>query len=566
MFSNPKSSRSAAIRRLRRGGLAALLITCGTLGSAAAEDGGQKSSINLRSLPPLPVGIGQLAQVSPGGTTAQSTAAASSNSAQIRVNPYANNHPLRQANSQPQHSTTVLRQVSGFTPVSPESKVNDSTARLIRQPASTLSLKPVENAVIENAAVENAAVQAPAAVVNQFVEPQPESPQVAQQVLPMDVARHNPWVGGQQAQPIALEPAIEPNFDSPLTPVGASDQADEPAAQRAHFKLSDDNSFERDTSATEQGSFHLGDGGGAVVLDAAPLLKIAPPTLLQVAEPVQLEQLPEETATAEQAPSYNSFVRDGDVRSATGRVEVRRRQVEDQQVMPSLEDVDIQQGFEELESAEEELVQSKSEDAIGFAAIPSSDLPVPQIYRPQQSLVIDVPTAKPSIDQVSSETDLSERPNASHPIFDRKIADVISVKVAQSEAFTPSEPVRRVQLENRDVCEAVLVGSHKLLLIGRSQGATRLAIWCGEGSEPQLYEIQVVAGREATPGSTLDAIAKRLTETIAATYQSCQVQVVPHGEGLAVIGRASDAKSAREIMRLVRSACLKSVSDRLEVR
>lgn len=146
------------------------------------------------------------------------------------------------------------------------------------------------------------------------------------------------------------------------------------------------------------------------------------------------------------------------------------------------------------------------------------------------------------------------------------VAEAILIQSAETRTITPAEPVRRVRLEDREICEAVLVGPHKLLLIGRRDGTTRLSVWSSDHREPALYEVTVVS-RQAAPGqSPLLAVAERLTETIAATYPRCHVQIVPDGDGLKVRGRVDSADSAKEIMRLVRRACLKSVTDNLEIR
>lgn len=546
MFSNPKTRRPASLRRLRRSGLAALLITCGAFGTVNAEDEGAGTAINLRLLPPLPVGIGQL-ELAPDLAAGQQrlgvrvTTDEKATATQIRTNPYAKpaSSPRQQSQvmSTPQQSTAVLRQVGGFTQILPEN--NDSAARLIRPTESTFSLKPLKR--INAGSLHGAGTAAaPASAGGELLEAIDQLPEPANEMLEPMSKR--------------MEPA---------------EHADTMSA-RAHFSLSDE--ARGDVEPVDAVDFGPGlwmnDPEGPVVLDAAPLLEVATPTMLRAAEPVLLALPLDVTPSVNESTPFSVHIEDGDVRSATGRMETRRQQVAPHEVTPlSLDEHDpLLNSTETSEAGWGETLATTPEDSSGFERIPSSQLPVPQVYRPKQSLVIDVPTAKPSIDTVSAEGNEEPRSLDSDPIFSQEIADVIPVRIAQSQAFTPSEPMRRVQLENRDICEAVLVGNHKLLLIGRSQGATRLAIWCGEETEAQLYEIQVVSGHDATPGSSLDAIAKRLTETITATYPSCQVRVVPHDEGLAVNGRASDTKSAREILRLVRSACLKSVSDRLEVR
>lgn len=187
--------------------------------------------------------------------------------------------------------------------------------------------------------------------------------------------------------------------------------------------------------------------------------------------------------------------------------------------------------------------------------------------RPQAVLA---PTTAPAQAAASKIATVSQHPTGPAP-WDLTAAslgeaEAILLRTAETQTITPRSPIRRVQLEDREVCEAVQVGPHKLLLIGRRDGTTRLAVWSDSDSKPALYEIRIGSAQSAPAGGSLGAVAERLTETIAAAYPQCHVRVVTEGDGLAVHGQAVSQEAARAIMRLVRRACLTSVDDDLEIR
>ncbi len=194
----------------------------------------------------------------------------------------------------------------------------------------------------------------------------------------------------------------------------------------------------------------------------------------------------------------------------------------------------------------------------------SKPVPAPRIARPSKKLVIEVPQ-QPATTPVVAEADAtpSEAPRS---VFAAPVNAHLNVEAGQTRDVNPNKSVRRVELQNREVCDAVLVGPHKLLLIGRMVGETRMAVWCDDEERPTLYQLTVATTQPTATGSSLDAVALRLTDTITTTYPQCRVRVVAKGDSLAVTGRAHNQQAAREIMRLVRSACLKTVHDELTVR
>jgi|GEM_PF-5799898 len=192
-----------------------------------------------------------------------------------------------------------------------------------------------------------------------------------------------------------------------------------------------------------------------------------------------------------------------------------------------------------------------------------------RLYQPRKPLVIDMTTRSAQSATPSAAPAAVPDPSAAEPaeeLFQGPACKIMTAIKGEATSIQPNQVIRRVSMQDQDICDVVLVGPYKLLLIGRQEGVTRLAIWSGEASLPEIREIHVVLGQPQAIGASMDAVAERLTATITATFPGSQVRVTPSGDGLAVTGRAVDSRSARAIIRLVRTACLKTVSDQLEVR
>jgi hypothetical protein len=565
MYRNRKSNRSISRGASRRRALAAILLTCGTACTVLADEDRTGAKVRPSILPPLPVGIEQMRD--PGSPRIISSVTPNEVNP-VRTNPYANSSSasgVRRVAGTESNAATHQSSTFSLRPIATaehQQSIPGSTATIVTawMPTTDQVAENFEGSADNLSHSRDSGAQFAVAGVGGATAPIPS----AETQGPPVAARTNPWVAGDPQAATSdqtVSMAVDTEFDIP---------ADRTAAE---FRLSDSDST----------PLRFSDEGETVRLDVAPLLAVPPPSLLRAAQPVAFDDLP---------PS-NEAARHGDVRSTV----VSRTDKPSNDSPSSADDVEpivsdhAQVAASDLANSEsdapelstgglrpvkidpvaeisESYANSQPNQAGGASQeLSKTELPVPQVYRPKQSLVIDVPDAKQAVNAVAqTNANVPEDDIPREQIFVGAVSDVVTITKAQSHAFAPSAPVRRVQLEDRDICEAVLVGTHKLLLIGRSEGATRLAIWCGDQAEPQLYEVRIVATGDTTPGSSLPAIAKRLTETISVTYPNCRVQVVPHDDGLAVLGSAADRRSAREILRLVRSACLKSVSDQLEVR
>ncbi len=121
----------------------------------------------------------------------------------------------------------------------------------------------------------------------------------------------------------------------------------------------------------------------------------------------------------------------------------------------------------------------------------------------------------------------------------------------------------RVQVEKSDLCDAVALQGN-ILFVPRQAGNCRMAVWCDEREKtPQWIEISVVSNSAEAPGNP---VVEQLHKIIQQRYAGSQIQIQPSAAGLVVNGTAINEQHAREILQLVRNACLLPVQDRLQVR
>lgn len=475
----------------------------------AVPKANEQQTVDIRLLPPLPIEVKQL--------RSESSATANSGPGNVRNNPYLRLRPV----------TTAVQAVGAVHPASAAEEIlagsEDGQAPapvLLRPTSSRLKLRPIE----------------PAAPLNISAPSSEKSAVVLKPLQPSHVPTENPPTVVVAAPPatstVAEQPVttLEPtrftfsDLDSHNQP--AVVELDEPADESpAAFSLSD-SSFAEDAG-----------------LDEAPapeLLRVAPLKVLVATDPIELEPTDSAAnfALGDEAPLELPLPPD-DMAAETEPVAI--------------------------EPAPQTTPAPRRANPHAKAVVQDATQPAARLYRPPRHLVIDATVASSEHGTTSSDTaDLNEA--YARDCFQGSVTASLTVPKAETASITPQVAVRRVQMQNRDICDAVLVSPHKLLLIGREEGTTRLAIWCGDASEPELREIRVVGQQPTAIGGSLDAVAKRLTDTIAATYPNSRVRVVPQGDGLVVMGKASDDRSAKAILRLVRSACLKTVNDQLEVR
>ncbi|WP_372721085.1 pilus assembly protein N-terminal domain-containing protein [Novipirellula sp.] len=140
---------------------------------------------------------------------------------------------------------------------------------------------------------------------------------------------------------------------------------------------------------------------------------------------------------------------------------------------------------------------------------------------------------------------------------------------AQVRSLTIGGELRRVSIEDQNVCRAIASGSNELKLIGAGRGVTRLVVWAdGTPDAPsrvQHFDVHVQDAVEAT-GDTIGDKAELLTRTIQQSFPDSRVRVITEGDHLVISGSCTSEETATKILRLVRKTCLIPVHDELKVR
>ncbi len=140
---------------------------------------------------------------------------------------------------------------------------------------------------------------------------------------------------------------------------------------------------------------------------------------------------------------------------------------------------------------------------------------------------------------------------------------------AQVRSLTIGGELRRVSIEDQNVCRAIASGSNELKLIGAGRGVTRLVVWAdGTPDAPsrvQHFDVHVQDAVEAT-GDTIGDKAELLTRTIQQSFPDSRVRVKTEGDHLVISGSCTSEETATKILRMVRKTCLIPVHDELKVR
>ncbi|WP_442507151.1 pilus assembly protein N-terminal domain-containing protein [Novipirellula sp. SH528] len=140
---------------------------------------------------------------------------------------------------------------------------------------------------------------------------------------------------------------------------------------------------------------------------------------------------------------------------------------------------------------------------------------------------------------------------------------------AQVRSLTIGGNLRRVSIQDQNVCRAIASGTNELKLIGAGRGVTRLVVWADGASDDsstvQHFDVHVQDAVEATGDSVGDK-AEMLTRTIMKSFPDSRVRVKTVGDHLVISGSCTSEETATKILRMVRKTCLIPVHDELKVR
>lgn len=141
-----------------------------------------------------------------------------------------------------------------------------------------------------------------------------------------------------------------------------------------------------------------------------------------------------------------------------------------------------------------------------------------------------------------------------------KPSEVRSIKVAGT--------IRKIESDTPATCTAFLTKAGQVQVIATGVGLATLTVELTETpnvTRKVAYEVQV---DEPLTGAaqSLDLIATKLSETLRLAFPQANARVRSHAGRLEIIGDCPDEQTAKQILRMVRSACPMAINDRLNVR
>ncbi len=150
-----------------------------------------------------------------------------------------------------------------------------------------------------------------------------------------------------------------------------------------------------------------------------------------------------------------------------------------------------------------------------------------------------------------------------------------AVKVVGQIRLRPSEvrtvklggTVQKIESDMPATCTAFLTKGGQIQVIATGTGSATLTVELTEApnvTRKVAYEVQVA--ETATGAQSHDLIATRLNEAIRLAFPQANAQLRSHAGRLEIIGQCPDDETAKQILRMVRSACPVAINDRLTVR
>ncbi len=216
-----------------------------------------------------------------------------------------------------------------------------------------------------------------------------------------------------------------------------------------------------------------------------------------------------------------------------------------------------------------------ADDTRSIAASRAADARIVKGVRPR----VDVGLPSMAIERVSSadSTDSAAVVSVSPVVaakspteltFESVESTSLTLKRAEVRPLNFNGQVRKVEIADKSICAVVPAGASQLQLIGTRDGVTKLAVWtvATDGSDQKaVYEIRVGAPLRNESNDPVK-IAGTLTQTVKAAFPKSDVLVRYQPNQLIVEGNCHSDDSAKQILRMIRSACLLPVIDKLSIR
>ncbi|MEM8670177.1 MAG: hypothetical protein AAGG48_21810 [Planctomycetota bacterium] len=126
----------------------------------------------------------------------------------------------------------------------------------------------------------------------------------------------------------------------------------------------------------------------------------------------------------------------------------------------------------------------------------------------------------------------------------------------------------KFEVADEGTCQVLQVGVNELRLVGIQPGTTQLIVRATAGDSKQVqtrgFEIQV--SDSATQfASPLTEQCNRLNRSLSQAFPTCQIKLTVQRDRLVIAGTCESNQQAREIVRMIRKACLVPVQDQLVI-
>lgn len=154
------------------------------------------------------------------------------------------------------------------------------------------------------------------------------------------------------------------------------------------------------------------------------------------------------------------------------------------------------------------------------------------------------------------------------PVSAAEVIGQLRLQPTEVRSVMVPEPIRGFQSDSPGICTALITTNGKIQVIATGVGVARLTLDLGEdsGSTRRVaYEV-TVGGSRAANDTTPQALAAKLNETVSLAFPGVNARVLVLGDRLELAGIVPDEATAKQLLRMVRSACPLAVNDRLSVR
>ena len=159
----------------------------------------------------------------------------------------------------------------------------------------------------------------------------------------------------------------------------------------------------------------------------------------------------------------------------------------------------------------------------------------------------------PNDEEFTGQVDAIHSPNIDQMVDSRYKLDVAR---RHSQLVITRRNVRRIHVTDSDIVNYVQFSPTELSIVGQQLGTTDLTLWFEGEAIPSRYEVTVVRDENIEEQRRIDF--GRLERKLAIMFPNSNVYLTPVGVQVHVRGQAADAKTADQILQVVRTEVINS--------